>query len=406
VTRKKSREAKNPDLCPAPRHLRLIIFRPVQSLSEYVPRPGLSTPIVTILSPKGEVLEQEQRAAVRYVIQGGRGADILFAAGTTGEWDRMDNRGRQTVSRIVVDECRRVSLAIGRRVEAWVGVTAHTRAETLANLKYAIELDCDAAVVAPLSIRDASSPPDFVEREVGGLFQKLGRTIPIFLYDNADIAAPGKSPHLHTRDVKRMARLEYVRGVKVTAGKAVLGNYTRAASHFKLSHEFAIYAGDPYLIFDLFAPAEGIAGSLRHRWNRYVTQRSMPYGVVAGPANVLPREWQRAWRVCRAGKSELIVRYGGAVERLGAACTFKRAGKPYVPVIACYKAALKELGVVESDAVARATPSLEDAERREFAARVARMFERNAESLEPGWVSEYEAHPALERAPGVLRGHG
>jgi hypothetical protein len=203
-----------------------------------------------------------------------------------------------------------------------------------------------------------------------------------------------------------MARLEYVRGVKVTAGKTVLGNYTRAASHFKLSHEFAIYAGDPYLIFDLFAPAEGIAGSLRHRWNRYVTQRSMPYGVVAGPANLLPREWQRAWRVCRAGNGELIARYSSAVERLRAACIFKRARKPYVPVIACYKAALKELGVVGSDAVARGTPSLEDAERREFAARVERMFERNAEQLEPGWVSEYDAHPALERAPGVLRGHG
>jgi len=378
----------------------------VQPLSEYLPRPGLSTPVVTILSPKGEVLEHEQRAAVRYIIQGGRGADILFAAGTTGEWDRMDNRGRQTVARIVVDECRRVSLAIGRRVEAWVGITAHTRAETLANLRYAIELDSDAAVVAPLSIRDAGSPPDFVEREMGAVFQKLGRTLPVFLYDNADIAAPGKSPHLHTRDVKRMARLEYVRGVKVTAGKAVLGNYTRAASHFKLSHEFAVYAGDPYLIFDLFAPAEGIAGSLRHRWNRYVTQRSMPYGVVAGPSNVLPREWQRAWRVCRAGNPDLIERYAAAVEQLGAACSFRRSGKPYVPVIACYKAALKDLGVIESDAVARATPSLEAPERREFAARVERMFARNAEQLEPGWASEYDAHPALDRAPGALRGNG
>ena len=77
-----------------------------------------------------------------------------------------------------------------------------------------------------------------------------------------------------------------------------------------------------------------------------------------------------------------------------------------MPVIACYKAALKELGVVGSDAVARGSPSLEDAERREFAVRVERMFERNAEELEPGWVSEYDAHPALERAPGVLRGHG
>jgi dihydrodipicolinate synthase/N-acetylneuraminate lyase len=378
----------------------------VQPLSEYLPRPGLSTPIVTVLSSKGDVLEDEQRAAVRYMIQGGRGADILFAAGTTGEWDRMDNRGRQTVARIVVDECRRASLAIGRRIEAWVGITGHTRAETLANLEYAMDLDADAAVIAPLSIRDSGSPPEFVEREMGRVFEKLGDTIPVFLYDNAEIAAPGKAPHLHTRDVKKMARLEYVRGVKVTAGKAVLGNYTRAASHFKLSHEFAIYAGDPYLIFDLFAPADGLAGALRHRWNRYVTQRSMPYGVVAGPSNVLPREWQRSWRVCRAGNTELMARYGAAVEQLRAACTFRRSGRPYVPVIACYKAALKELRVIESDAVAKATPHLDSAERREFAARFHELFERNAERLEPGWVSEYDAHPALDRAHGVLRGNG
>ncbi len=378
----------------------------MQPLGEYLPRPGLSTPIVTILSPKGEVLEDQQRAAVRYMIQGGRGADILFAAGTTGEWDRMENRGRQTVSRIVVDECRRTSLAIGRRIEAWVGITAHTRADTLENLEFAMHLDADAAVVAPLSIRDSGSPPEFVEREIGAVFEKMGRSIPVFLYDNADIAAPGKAPHLHTRDVKKMARLEYVRGVKVTAGKAVLDNYTRAASHFKLSHEFAIYAGDPYLIFDLFAPADSLAGALRHRWNRYVTQRSMPYGVVAGPSNVLPREWQRSWRVCRAGNPELMARYGAAVEQLRSACAFKRGGRPYVPVIACYKAALKELRVIDSDAVAKSTPQLDPAERREFAARLHALFDHNAERLEPGWVSEYDAHPALDRAPGVLRGNG
>ncbi len=378
----------------------------MQSLSEYLPRPGLSTPIVTILSPDGKVLEDQQRAAVRYVIQGGRGADILFAVGTTGEWDRMDNNGRQTVARIVVDECRRTSLAIGRRIEAWVGITAHTGSETLENLEYAIELDADAVVIAPLSIRDAGSPPDFVERRIGSVFEKAGRCIPVFLYDNADIAAPGKAPHLHTRDVKRMARLEYVRGVKVTAGKAVLGNYTRAASHFKLSHEFAIYAGDPYLIFDLFAPADGIAGTLRYRWNRYVTQRSMPYGVVAGPSNVLPREWQRSWRVCRAGNAELMDRYGAAVEGLRDACTFKRRGKPFSPVIACYKTALRQLGVIECDAVAPRTPALEASERREFAERLRALFESNAQRLEPGWISEYDAHPALDRAPGVLRGNG
>ncbi|MHB8382386.1 MAG: dihydrodipicolinate synthase family protein [Candidatus Binataceae bacterium] len=374
-------------------------------IDDYLPRPGLSTPIVTILDREGRVLEDQQRAVVRFVVQEGRGADIVFAAGTTGEWDRVDNPRRQEVMRIAVDECRHISARIGRTVEAWAGITAHTRAETIANLEYALDLEADAAVVAPLSIRDAGAPPQFVERELGAVFERRGKTIPIFLYDNADIAAPGKSPHLHTRDVKQMARLPFVRGIKVTAGKAVLGNYTRAASHFKLSHEFAVYAGIPYLIFDLFAPAGGISGTIRHRWNRYLTQRAMPYGVVSGASNVMPREWQRAWRVCRAGNPALMRRYADATDQLRLACEFKRSGKPYLPVIACYKTALREFGVIESDAVASETPALEAGERRELAARIRAMRRFAADTLEPGWVSETDSRPRLKEVPRTVRPH-
>ena len=52
------------------------------AIDDYLPRPGLSTPIVTIFDREGRVLEDEQRALVRFVVQDGRGADIVFAAGT------------------------------------------------------------------------------------------------------------------------------------------------------------------------------------------------------------------------------------------------------------------------------------------------------------------------------------
>ena len=377
----------------------------MRPLDDYIPRPGLSVPTVTILDASGRILEDDQRAAVRFAIQNGRGADIIFAVGTTGEWDRLDNPRRQAVARISVDECRLAAAALAHKVEAWVGITAHTRAETLENLAHAIAIDADGAVVAPLSIADADDLAGFVEREIGGVFDKLGRSIPIFLYDNADIAAPGKAPHLHTRDVKRMSRLDYVRGIKVTASKAVLGNYTRAASHFKLAHEFAIYAGNPYLIFDLFAPPDGLAAAMRHWWNRYLTQRAKPYGVVAGPANPMPREWQRAWQVCRAGDRVLMERYRASAEDFRHACEFTRAGKPYRPTIACLKAALKELGVCQSDAVAPGTPALAPEERREFASRFHSLRERNASRLESTWQSEYEAPSPVITAPRAVRPH-
>src|SRR6516164_9185249 len=75
----------------------------------YVPNAGLSVPVVTILDSSGEVLEDEQRAVVRWAVQNGHGANIIFAAGTTGEWDKLDNPRRQQIARVVVDECRRIN---------------------------------------------------------------------------------------------------------------------------------------------------------------------------------------------------------------------------------------------------------------------------------------------------------
>ena len=364
----------------------------------YRPRPGLSVPIVTVLDRNGNVMPEEQRAVVRYVIQEGSGANIIFAAGTTGEWNRMDNARRQLVARIAVDECR-IAARAGRRVEGWVGITGHTRAETLENLEHAIDISADAAVVAPLSIADVDDPVEFVKREIGAVFERSGRQLPIFLYDNEDIAAAGKAAHLHTRDVKQMSQLPYVHGVKVTAGKVVLGNYTRAASHFKRRGEFAIYPGNAYLIFDLFMPSNGGLSRLRNAWNHYLTQDALPYGVVAGAANLMPREWQRAWQVCLSGDGPMIARYRIAMEEFREASVFIRGARIYRPTIACLKAGLRHLGVISSDAVAEGTPALDADQSREFIRRFNEIRRRACATLEPEWQSTWmKPRPAPTRS--------
>jgi dihydrodipicolinate synthase/N-acetylneuraminate lyase len=366
-------------------------------VGRYQPCAGLSVPIITVLDRAGQVLENDQRALVRYAIQDGAGADIIFAAGTTGEWNRMDNARRQLVARIAVDECRMAG-STGKRVEGWVGITGNTRAETIENLQHAIEISADAAVVAPLSITDVEDPVDFVTREIGGVFERLHKRLPIFLYDNEDIAAAGKAPHLHTRDVKRMSRLNYVSGVKVTAGKAVLGNYTRAASNFKRKGEFGIYPGNAYLIFDLFMPSEGLVRRLRNAWNHFLTQNALPHGVVAGAANVMPREWQRAWQVCCAGEGAMIDRYRIVMEEFREAGVFVRGTKMYRPTIACIKAALFHLGVISSDAVAAGTPALDEDQRHEYLRRFIEVRRRACVTLEPEWQSH-----GMRRRPFSVR---
>jgi len=78
---------------------------------------------VTVLDEAGGLVEMDQRALVRFVIQDGYGADVVFAAGTTGEWDRVDNRVQQRVIAICAEEVAKTNAQLGphqgRGVEAW-----------------------------------------------------------------------------------------------------------------------------------------------------------------------------------------------------------------------------------------------------------------------------------------------
>jgi len=320
------------------------------------------------------------------VIQDGYGADVIFAAGTTGEWDRVANPVRQRVVQVCAEETAKANAArassTARGVEVWAGITAPSRSETLENLDFALSTPgVDAAVLAPLSIPGLADPVRFVAREIADLLDARSRRIPVYLYDNADIAADPKVPHMRTRQVKALSRLDFVRGVKVSASKKVLGHYIKAAANFRERGEFGIYVGDAMLIFELFRPAAGVGGFVRERWNRWRMHGAHPAGVVAGPANVLPREWARAWHVARAGDAERMDEVRRVVEafRVGTRLAGGRRS------IACMKRALVRLGVTTSDRVAPGTPHLArpDAERFDEAFDAVRRLAR--ETIAPPW---------------------
>jgi dihydrodipicolinate synthase/N-acetylneuraminate lyase len=351
--------------------------------------------VVTVLDESGGLVEEGQRAVVRFVIQRGHGADVIFAAGTTGEWDRVSNPVRQRAIQVCAEEVAKANARLGpypgRAVEAWAGITAHTPRETLENLEFAIAHGADAAVLAPLSIQGLDDPVRFVARDVADLLDLRDRRIPVYLYDNADIAADPRVPHIRTRQVKALSRLDFVRGIKVSARRRVLGNYTKAAASFRERGEFGIYVGDAMLIFDLFRPRTGWLGALAERWNRWRLRGGLPIGVVAGPANALPREWARAWQVSRAGDAERmdeVREVVGAFER----CILAAGAR--LP-IACFKRALRALGVISSAAVAPGTPALSPEAAERFEAAFAAVRALAAERLGPPWVTQLpEAPPA------------
>ena len=363
----------------------------ISSPFRYQPRRGLSIPAITVLDASGRVIEDEQRRVFRYLAQHGSGADIVFGVGTTGEWNRISNSERQRLIRIEVDEIARINREVALRelppVEAWVGVTSATRDETLANLECALEARADAAVIAPLSVADLADVVSFFQQDVSGLFDRRGRSLPVFLYDNADIAADPRVSHIRTRDVKRLSRLPFIFGLKVSASRRVLGNYIKGAGHFKDKGEFGIYIGNAMLMFQVFDLEHGLVGRVREYWNRYLLHNDLPIGVVAGPANALPREWQRAWRSCYAGDERLMSIYRRAFEQFEAACRFSHRGRQVEKIIACLKLALKLNGIIGSECVAKGTPALEANEAREFAAAYARIREYLARETDSGWIS-------------------
>lgn len=364
--------------------------------SRYLPRRGLSIPVITVLDSAGRIIEEQQRRVFRYAAQEGFGADIIFGVGTNGEWNRLANSERQQLIWIESDEVRRINERLinerlrtpaAQPVEAWVGVTGSTRRETLSNLETAIDAGANAAVIAPLSIKDLGDIIAFFQREVSDLFDHKGAWLPVFLYDNADIAANPRVPHIRTRDVKRLSRLPFIFGLKVSAPRRVLGNYTKGALHYKDQGEFGIYVGNAMLMFQVFRLDDGLIGRAREYWNRYLLHNELPIGVVSGPANALPREWQRAWRACFSGDERLMAIYRSIFEEFSAACRFSVDGKEVKKSVACFKQVLKIEGVIDSDAVANGTRQLTAGERRVFRLRYEAIKQKLAELTDMLWVS-------------------
>ena len=385
--------------------------RPSFITPRYLPRRGLSIPVITVLDSAGRIIEEQQRKVFRHAAQEGFGADIIFGVGTNGEWNRLANSERQQLIWLEADEVRRINerlmneLLMNERlederiidkrlrmhaaqpIEAWVGVTGTTREETLANLEVAIDARADAAVIAPLSIRDMGDILTFFQREVTDLFDHKGAWLPLFLYDNADIAANPRIPHIRTRDVKRLSRLPFIFGLKVSAPRRVLGNYTKGALHYKDKGEFGVYVGNAMLMFQVFRMDDGLLGRAREYWNRYLLHNELPIGVVSGPANALPREWQRGWRACFSGDERLMAIYKSIFDEFSLACRFSENGKEVKKSVACFKQALKIEGVIESAAVATGTRALTADEQRAFEARYKNIKQKLVELTDPLWIS-------------------
>ena len=136
-------------------------------------------------------------------------------------------------------------------------------------------------MIAPLAIADVEDPVRFLARDVADLLDARERRIPFFLYDNVDIAA-GRERRLRTRWVKRLSRLDFVRGIKVSASPRRLGHYTKAARQFRDLGPFGLYVGNALYILEMMRPRSGLWGTLVEHWNRFLLHDLLPSGYRFG----------------------------------------------------------------------------------------------------------------------------
>jgi hypothetical protein len=176
-----------------------------------------------------------------------------------------------------------------------------------------------------------------------------------------------------------------VRGIKVSASRRVIGNYTKAALHYKQPGEFGVYVGNAMLIFEMYRPSHDMLGRLREGWRDHLLHDTPPVGVVAGPANCMPREWQKAWRVCWAGDDELTAVYQDLCSRFEEICRFDENGRGVMKIIACLKCALEIDGVISSAAVGRGTNRLSDKQKKIFSDNYRALRHYARKRIDPTW---------------------
>ncbi len=316
------------------------------------PRTGLNVPIVTALDEAGDFSEADQRKIIRHTIQQGRGADSLFIAGTTGEYNRLSQPQIHRLLEVGVDEIRRVNQTLPKEItpiETWVGITAPTKNETVELLELAINLKAEVGVFAPYAIDDlpSSEVVAFFEKEITPRI--ADSSLMIGLYDNPDIASAHNANLNVPNDlVAALGKMPSVVGLKASANRQAFGNYTK---------DFAKGTGDP---FTLYAGNAGLIFEIDEiqRENGIENADVAIAGVVSGTANVFPREWRAAWQAVVAHDREKIEFFKRFFEDFVALTGFPGANGYSSKLIGGIKQAMFHLGIIGSAAVAAGTPPL------------------------------------------------
>ncbi len=258
---------------------------------------------------------------------------------------------------MAANETCHLALKGSHRARHWAGLSAATEGELLSNLEGALGRAYSAVIVDPMATQGVLDPVEFFLRRWSPVMERSGRKLPLILEDS------GMGERLRVRDLKRLARLDYLVGLKLSAAPSVFSDYIKAARHYKTREQFGIYLGNAGLIFQLFKPSQGPLASVRERLRRVFEGAEPPHGVCPLSANLFPRAWRKAWEAAQAGDAGRMAAYEAAFAEVQESWTFQRESHSSRRGMACVKAALVEEGVIASDTPVLGASRLEGADR-------------------------------------------
>lgn len=271
--------------------------------------------------------EDDFRNVIEHAIAQGKGANIIFALGLTGEFYVLTQQDKKDLANIAVDEVKKQIKLIkedpnfdprGTSLpKIAIGITGDNMDETTELAGYAEDLGADYGVLLPIYITRKKSN-NFSRRGVTENVKEVLKntnTLEIMLYNNPHITSNKNictATWKKLSNKKRFNKQSRIYALKDSSGKPKrLFNYRRAAAG-----NAKVYAGDEKI--GLTSPGDG---------------------VVAGSSNVLPV----AWSIGVTTATGISIPKGSLTHTI-----YELSKKYSANPIGAFKYMLSQLGVISS----------------------------------------------------------
>lgn len=296
---------------------------------------GAITPLLTPFSEDGEVDLESLVRLVEYQVE--NEIDALFVFGSTGEFPALTESQRRSILDAVLEK-------VANRVPVLVGAADNSTRRVIERCREAERAGADAVVVAVPFYHMIS------QAEVVVHFSRIREAIdiPIYAYDVPSLV----KVKLSTPTVVELASRGIIQGLKDSSGD--MSSFRQVIVRTRGLEGFRVFTG-----MELLADVAVFMGA---------------DGVVAGLANVAPREYVELTRACFSKEWDKARALQEKLTRLFDIVYVASGEKSYsAGALSAFKAALKHKGILTTCAMAQPMSTLNEEEQKQVGQLVSRL---------------------------------